>query len=101
MNLKTFTSNVRFFLLATVFVFTGLQSQAEAALTVFIDKATFFAETGATNVTGPLPLLGNVSSAKLGSITISNTSGSSDPSVALALLVSRTQQISGHRYFSE
>jgi hypothetical protein len=77
MNFKTFTSNRHsaYFLVAMVFAFTGLQSQAEAALTVFSDKATFFAETGATSATGPLPLLGYVSSAKLGSMTISNTSG--------------------------
>lgn len=84
MKLKTFILKIRYFLLGIVIVFTGLQSQAQAALTMFSDKSTFLAATGATSATGPLPLLGIVSAAKVGSITISNTSGSSDPSIALA-----------------
>ena len=56
---------------------------APGTLTEFSDKAAFLAATGATSATGPLPLLGYVGSAKVGSMTISNTSGSSEIPVAL------------------
>lgn len=64
-------------------VVAGLQPKTQGALTVFDGKATFLSATGATSATGPLPLLGYVNSAEAGSLTISNVSGSSDPSVAL------------------
>ena len=76
--------------LSVLFVFVlslavfGLQPGVEGAVTVFSDKATFLSATCAKSATGPLPLLGYVSSAKIGSLTFSNVSGSSDPSVALA-----------------
>ncbi len=44
-------------------------------LQVFTDQAAFLAATGATNATGPLPDLGLVSSATVGSITFSVAPG--------------------------
>lgn len=73
-------------LFVLVFSLGGIrfQPRTPGTITIFSDKATFLSATGAISATGPLPLLGNVSSAKVGSVTISNVSGSSDPSVALA-----------------
>jgi len=82
------------FVLVSSFVFTkdaqmaivvaGLQPRTQGAVTVFSDKSTFLSATCAKSATGPLPSLGYVSSAEVGSLTFSNVSGSSDPSVALA-----------------
>lgn len=72
------------FVLVLSLAVSGLQPRAWGTVTVFSDKATFLSTTCAKSATGPLPLLGTVSSAKLGPLTISNVSASSDPSVALA-----------------
>jgi hypothetical protein len=67
----------------------ALQLQGQIPLETFTDRAAFLAATGATSATGPLPLLGYVASAHVGSLTISNLSGNPDPSVALGFGESR------------
>ncbi len=52
-----------------------------ASVTPCLDKAAFLATTGATSASGPLPNLGAVDSAKLGSATLSIGPGGDDLSI--------------------
>ena len=46
----------------------GCASAAHAGVRVFTDEATFLVATGATNVSGPIPNLGQVPFASVGSV---------------------------------
>ena len=64
-------------LLAAVIALCGFGTQAQAAITTFVDdKAGFLAATGATTATGPLPNLGFISSGSqmVGSVTFTQPS---------------------------
>jgi hypothetical protein len=58
--------------------YTGAVPYSAVTLTACTDKAAFLAGTGVTSATGPLPDLGAVVSAKLGSVTLSVGPGGDD-----------------------
>jgi hypothetical protein len=59
----------------------GLATAQAATLQLFEDKAAFLAATGATSATGPLPDLGVVSSATVGSVIFSLAPGGNSLSI--------------------
>ncbi len=71
----SFLGALTFFCLATC---------VQAQLRTYTDQATFRAETGATNATGPLPDLGRVNSASVGSLTFSIAPGGGDLAIGAA-----------------
>jgi len=58
--------------------FTGLTPARIATLVPYTDKALFLADTGAESASGPLPNLGVVGSAKLGSVNVGIAPGGDD-----------------------
>jgi hypothetical protein len=58
--------------------YTGDVPAPVATVTACTDKAAFLAGTGATSASGPIPNLGSVSSAKLGSVTLGIGPGGDD-----------------------
>ena len=68
-------------LVVTTLALLGWYSHTSAKIVTFTDKAAFLATTGASSATGPLPNLGGVASATVGSVTFSPAPGGDSLSI--------------------